>query len=613
MRRQAAEEERAEPERKSGNRSLAVGGAPSFPDEPGDEHHERQEKERAAHEAILVQALERPVMDVLRVDAEAFGAVLGKPGGDPPRPDAGEGVGLEHRDSGLPESDASGGQREPHGGGVAERGDPAAKDRAGPAGKERHERHAEKDRGGGAGEERAESRGVAAAQPRRGRCEEEDSGDRRADPRRSGSRQEETDEEEGREGEGGEPPRAARGERRAERRKEKEGEVGAGGVVVRKRRHDALHLGPRLVERRRPELESRRRLEDGVGGHEDAAAERHPEDGRRAVPRRRAPEGEEGEERGRVDEGGAERRRRVVGIEREEVPREVPEGAGEERSGERGERRGDPAGGSRQRGEDERRDERVPGLPAVRAGREPAGGGREERHLGRGDPRAVEAGAEDREKRDRREERRGRGGGTPGGEEKDRRCGERDGPRRPLKGEVRRGDGEGEEEGRADEPQDEPEGFPRRLGVGGQTRTSSWSGAYESAPGGAGPDRLDRGRGRRERRQAGDVALERRPADRHLVEERLPAERRVDDEVHLAVDHPVDDVRPPLVHLQDRRRPSSPPARSAAAVPDVATRREAERRRARGRSGGSPPCRRRGPRGTPSPSPAAGCRRRAPP
>jgi len=89
----------------------------------------------------------------------------------------------------------------------------------------------------------------------------------------------------------------------------------------------------------------------------------------------------------------------------------------------------------------------------------------------------VQAGAENREERDGREQSRGPGLRPKGGEEEDAGRRERDSPGRPLERKVCRENRQGEEEGRADEPQNEPEGFPRRVDVGGQTRTSSWSGA----------------------------------------------------------------------------------------------------------------------------------------
>src|SRR6185295_14151218 len=81
-------------------------------------------------------------------------------------------------------------------------------------------------------------------------------------------------------------------------------------------------------------------------------------------------------------------------------------------------------------------------------------------------------------------------------------------------------------------------------------------------------DRRHRGRRPRQRGDAGHLRHGRRAADGAVVEERLAAERRVDDEADLPVDDLVGDVRPPLVHLvdhldvdpvraQERRRPAA--------------------------------------------------------
>src|SRR5437660_361404 len=52
-----------------------------------------------------------------------------------------------------------------------------------------------------------------------------------------------------------------------------------------------------------------------------------------------------------------------------------------------------------------------------------------------------------------------------------------------------------------------------------------------------------------ERRDAWHFLHHRGAPDRAVVEERLAAERRVDHEIHFAVDDLVGDVRPALVHL----------------------------------------------------------------
>ena len=64
-------------------------------------------------------------------------------------------------------------------------------------------------------------------------------------------------------------------------------------------------------------------------------------------------------------------------------------------------------------------------------------------------------------------------------------------------------------------------------------------------------DRADGGGGAGERGDARHLVHHRGAADRAIVEERLAAERRVDDEIDLAVDDLVGDVRPAFVHLED--------------------------------------------------------------
>ena len=49
----------------------------------------------------------------------------------------------------------------------------------------------------------------------------------------------------------------------------------------------------------------------------------------------------------------------------------------------------------------------------------------------------------------------------------------------------------------------------------------------------------------------GTLVHHRDAADRAVVEERLAAERRVDDELNVVVEDLVADVRPALVHLED--------------------------------------------------------------
>ena len=63
-------------------------------------------------------------------------------------------------------------------------------------------------------------------------------------------------------------------------------------------------------------------------------------------------------------------------------------------------------------------------------------------------------------------------------------------------------------------------------------------------------DGADGGGGAGQRRDARHFVHHRRAAHGAIVEERLAAERRVDDEIDLAVDDLVGDVRPPFVHLE---------------------------------------------------------------
>ena len=54
------------------------------------------------------------------------------------------------------------------------------------------------------------------------------------------------------------------------------------------------------------------------------------------------------------------------------------------------------------------------------------------------------------------------------------------------------------------------------------------------------------------RSNAGHMMVDCRTANRFFVKERFPAERCIDDEVHLAALDVVDDVRPALVHFINR-------------------------------------------------------------
>ena len=65
------------------------------------------------------------------------------------------------------------------------------------------------------------------------------------------------------------------------------------------------------------------------------------------------------------------------------------------------------------------------------------------------------------------------------------------------------------------------------------------------------PDGVDRGRGAGQRRDARHAVHHRDAADGAVVEERLAAERRVDDELDAVVEDLVADVRPALVDLED--------------------------------------------------------------
>ncbi len=64
-------------------------------------------------------------------------------------------------------------------------------------------------------------------------------------------------------------------------------------------------------------------------------------------------------------------------------------------------------------------------------------------------------------------------------------------------------------------------------------------------------DRVDGRGGARERRDARHLLHHRDPPDRAIVEERLAAERRVDDELNAIVQNLVTHVRASLVDLED--------------------------------------------------------------
>ena len=66
-----------------------------------------------------------------------------------------------------------------------------------------------------------------------------------------------------------------------------------------------------------------------------------------------------------------------------------------------------------------------------------------------------------------------------------------------------------------------------------------------------GPDGVDRCRRAGERRDARHAVHHRDATHGAVVEERLPAERRVDDELDVVVEDLVADVRPALVDLED--------------------------------------------------------------
>ena len=65
------------------------------------------------------------------------------------------------------------------------------------------------------------------------------------------------------------------------------------------------------------------------------------------------------------------------------------------------------------------------------------------------------------------------------------------------------------------------------------------------------PDRVDRGRGAGQRGDAGHAVHHRDAAHGAVVEERLAAERRVDDQLHVVVEDLVADVRAAFVDLED--------------------------------------------------------------
>ena len=103
-------------------------------------------------------------------------------------------------------------------------------------------------------------------------------------------------------------------------------------------------------------------------------------------------------------------------------------------------------------------------------------------------------------------------------------------------------------------------------------------------------DSLDGRGGGRERRQARDREAQRRRPDRGLVEARLAAERRVDDELDLPGLHPVDGVGAALVDLEDPLRVDARLLQRLARALRRAER-EAEVRELARRSESPPPCR----------------------
>ncbi len=268
MGREPRQREREEPGSQGRFGRREGGSRPERPAGKEDQGDEGPEDEQPSGDAVLGDRLEEVVVEVLDPDRKVRVTELVEARRDPSRPDSRDRVRPDHPSARLPEADAS----RPDGVKGLARVDEG---RRPPAEKLTHVSRPGRDRDDRDPERQARTQDETSAfrppfpsagpeHPGQGRARRRER--REPGPARPGEDQ--AREEEGDGPGGGEPARPAGLSHQDERGKEPEGHRRPGRVVVGQGRRDPQAPGERLVVGGTPQLQPRRRLEDGIGADE---------------------------------------------------------------------------------------------------------------------------------------------------------------------------------------------------------------------------------------------------------------------------------------------------------------------------------------------------------